>query len=49
MDPDQEARDVVGGELGRWAGEEAQRREGAKKQAMHYATGARGLCVLGLR
>ncbi len=28
-------------ELTKWAGEEAQRRETAKKQAMHYATGAR--------
>ncbi|KAI7838316.1 hypothetical protein COHA_007885 [Chlorella ohadii] len=37
-DPDQDARDAVATELTKWAGEEAQRRETAKKQAMHYAT-----------
>lgn len=35
-DPDQEARDVVGAELARWAQDEAQRREAAKKQAFSY-------------
>lgn len=29
---------MVASELTRWAGEEAQRREAVKKQAMHYAT-----------
>ncbi|PRW45230.1 50S ribosomal L23 isoform B [Chlorella sorokiniana] len=37
-DPDQDARDAVATELTKWAGEEAQRRETVKKQAMHYAT-----------
>ena len=39
-DPDQEARDVVATELQRWAQEEALRRDGAKRQALAYATGA---------
>ena len=39
-DPDQEAPDVVATELQRWAQEEALRRDGAKRQALAYATGA---------
>ncbi|KAL4448467.1 hypothetical protein ABPG75_005686 [Micractinium tetrahymenae] len=37
-DPDQEAREAVAGELQKWAQEEAQRREGIKRQALAYAT-----------
>lgn len=37
-DPDQEAPDVVATELQRWAQEEALRRDGAKRQALAYAT-----------
>mgnify|MGYP001810647476 CR=1 FL=1 len=39
VDPDQEAREAVAAELQRWAQEEAQKRECAKRQALAYATG----------
>lgn len=38
VDPDQDARDAVAAELQKWAQEEAQRREAAKRQALAYAT-----------
>ncbi|PSC70457.1 50S ribosomal L23 [Micractinium conductrix] len=38
VDPDQEAREAVAAELQRWAQEEAQKRECAKRQALAYAT-----------
>ena len=51
-DPYHEAREVVGGEALRWAQEEAQKREAAKRQALAYVSGGfRGDCarlVLGM-